>query len=168
MTDEIYEAEVDRGSGRQAGRVVATLIGAAALVAGAFLEWIPGGTGDKLTDKALVQTGFAAQSDLIKAVGGLSILIALVALLGLVDRTGWITRLTGAASLVLFVMFGVQAYRFYGHDLGTAADHLRAGAWLTLGAAVVLLIGGFLGSRVVRVPTTVPASEVRMREDGRV
>lgn len=163
-TGEIYEAEVDRNGrgGHQAGRVLATLLGAGALVVAAFLDWIPGHAGDKLTDKALVQTTFAAQNDLVKAVGGLCILIALVALVGLVDRTGWLTRLAGAASLVVFVMFGVQAYRFYGHDLGTAAGRLQSGAWLTLAAAVVLLLGGFLGARVVRVPTAVEAQRTHV------
>ena len=165
---EIYTAEADRNGGRQAGRVLATLIGAAALVVGAFLGWVPGRTGDELTDKALVQADFAAQHSLVAAVGGVSILIALVALFGLVDRSGWLTRLTGAASLVLFVMFGVQAYRFYGHDFGTAVGDLRPGAWLVLGAAVVLLIGGFLSGGVVRVPPAASVTEVRMRESGRV
>jgi uncharacterized membrane protein len=163
---EIYEAEVDGSTAaRQVGRILATLIGAAALIAGAFMAWVPNRTGDKITDKALVQTDFSGQGDLIKAVGGLSILIALVALVGLVDRTGWLTRLAGASALIVFVMFGVQAYRYYGRNLGTAADNLRAGAWLVLAAAVLLLIGGFLGARVVRVPTAVAASERPARRD---
>ena len=158
-TGEIYEAEIhpEGRRGHQAGRVLATVIGAGALIVGAFLNWIPGHTGDKITDKALVQTTFAVQNDLVKALGGLCILIALIALIGLVDRTGWLTRLAGAASLVMFVLFGVQAFRFYGDNLGTAASHLQAGAWLTLAAAVVLLAGGFLGARVARVPTVVDA-----------
>jgi hypothetical protein len=165
---EIYEAEVDGNTAaRQAGRIIATLIGAAALIGGAFMTWIPNRTGDKITDKALVQTDFTGQGDLMKAVGGLSILIALVALVGLVDRTGWLTRLAGAASLVVFVMFGVQAYRYYGRGLGTVADNLRPGAWLVLAAAAVLLIGGFLGARVVRVPTAVAASERSARRERR-
>lgn len=164
-SSEIYEAELERGQGaRQAGRILATLIGAAALLIGAFADWIPGRTGDKFTDKALVQPDFAGQGDLVKAVGGLCILIALVALVGLVDRTGWLTRLAGATSLVVFVMFGVQAYRFFGNDLGTAADHLRIGAWLVLAGAVVLLIGGFLGAKVVRVPTAVEVEREPKRE----
>lgn len=155
-TGEIYEAEIEHHGrrGRQAGRVLATLVGAAALLVGAFLTWVPGRTGDKLTDRALVQPNFGAQGDLVKAVGGLSILIALVALLGLVDRTGWLTRLAGGAGLVVFVMFGVQAYRFYGHDLGTEADRFGSGTWLVLAGAAVLLFGGFLGARMVRVPVT--------------
>lgn len=153
-TGRIYEAEVRHDSpGRQAARVIATLVGAVLLIVGAFLDWVPFRTGDELTDKALVQADFSAQSNIVEAVGGLCVLIALVALIGLADRTGWLTRLAGAAALVLFVMFAVQAYRFFGHDFGTAVGRLQPGPWLVLSAAVVLLAGGFLGGRAVRVRT---------------
>lgn len=162
----IYEAEVKRDPpGRQAGRVIATLIGASCLIIAAFLDWIPGRAGEELTDKALVQADFSEQQNIVEAVGGLSILIALVALLGLADRSGWITRLAGAASLVLFAMFAVQAYRFYGHDFGTAVSRAQSGPWLVLAAAVVLLVGGFLGTRAVRVPAVIAAPDER--HDGR-
>jgi len=152
-----YQAEVETGGhGRQAWRLLSTLVGAAALVVGAFLDWVASRTGDKLTIKALVQTDFGDRSDIVRTVGGLSILIALVALVGLVDRTGWLTRLAGAAAVVVFVMFAIEAYRFYGSDLGTAVHHLRAGAWLQLGGGFVLLIGGFFGAATVtKVPLAV-------------
>lgn len=151
-TGQIREAEVERDRAvRQAGRVIATLIGATLLIIGAFLDWIPGRAAETLTDKALVQADFGVQDDFVKAVGGLCVLIGLVALIGLADRTGRLTRLAGAAALVLFVMFAIQAYRFYGDAFGTAAGRLGAGAWLVLAGAVVLLVGGFLGARVIKV-----------------
>ena len=159
MVYEAREADVETGGpGRQLGRMLATLVGVALLVVGAFLNWAPSARGDKLTIKALVQPDLAAQSDLAKTVGGLSILIGLVALIGLVDRTGWLTRLTGAAALVVFVLFAIEVYRHVGNDLGTAARDVHVGAWLQLAAGIVLLIGGFFGSRVVvGVPATVEA-----------
>ena len=154
---QVHEAEIETGgAGRQVGRLLATLVGVALLVVGAFLDWAPSRTGDKLTIKALVQTDLAGQGDLVKTVGGLSILIGLVALIGLVDRTGWITRLAGAASLVVFVMFAIEVFRFVGNHLNTAASDVKLGAWLTLAAGIVLLIGGFFGSHVVTgVPATI-------------
>ena len=149
-----YEAEVETGThGHQAVRMFLTLVGSAALIVGAFLDWVVSHAGDKLTIKALVQTDFGGQSDIVKTAGGLSILIALVALVGLVDRTGWLTRLAGAAAVVVFVMFAIEAYRYYGDDFGTTANHLRTGAWLLAGGGVVLLLGGiFASSTVARVP----------------
>jgi hypothetical protein len=149
-----YEAELEAGRhGHQVLRLLLTLLGSAALIVGAFLHWVTFRTGDKLTIKALVQTDFGARSDLVKTVGGLSILIALVALVGLVDRTGWMTRLAGAAAVVVFVMFAIEAYRSYGDDFNTAVNHLRPGAWMLLGGGVVMLLGGIFGSAAVhRVP----------------
>jgi hypothetical protein len=162
MVHEPYDAEVEAGPGHQVGRLLATLIGVALLVVGAFLNWAPSHTGDKLTVKALVQPNFGGESDLVRTVGGFAILIALVALIGLVDRTGWLTRLAGAAALVVFVMFGIEAYRFFGHDLGTAVHDVRVGAWLLLIGGVVLLIGGFFGSRtVVKVPAAMEEPDAR-------
>ena len=161
MTRTAYEAEVETGGpGRQIGRLLATLLGVALLVGGAFLEWAPSHTGDKLNIKALVQPDFAAEADFVRTVGGVGVLIGLVALIGLVDRTGWLTRLAGAAALVVFVLFAIEAYRVFGHDFNTAVGDLRTGAWLLLAGGVVLLIGGFLGARVVHVPAAVEAESL--------
>ena len=157
MVSQIREADIETGgAGRQVFRLFATLAGAALLVVGAFLDWAPSRTGDKLTIKALAQPDLGGQGDIVKTVGGIAILIGLVALIGLVDRTGWITRLSGAASLVLFVLFAIEVFRVVGNHLGTAAGDVRIGAWLALVAGIVLLIGGFFGSHVVAgVPATV-------------
>jgi hypothetical protein len=121
--DEAYQADVETGGpGRHLGRLLATLLGVAVTLVAA---------------------------DIVKTAGGLTVLIALVALVGLVDRTGWLTRLAGTAGLVVFVLFGIQCYRFYGHDLGTAAQHMQPGAWLLLVGGVVLLVAGIFGSHVV-------------------
>lgn len=147
---EAYEAEIETGGpGRQFGRLTATLAGAMALIAAPFLKWTAAHDGDELTLRALVHTDFGAQPDFVKTVGGLSILIGVLALIGLVDRTGWLTRLAGVAALVVSVMFAIQAYRSGG---GFGTPHgTHVGSGLELVGALVLLIGGFLGSRVVRV-----------------
>jgi hypothetical protein len=152
--DEAYTADVETGGpGRHLGRLLATLLGVAVTLVAAFTHWVPGRTGDKLTIKGLVQPDFGASSDIVKTAGGLTVLIALVALVGLVDRTGWLTRLAGTAGLVVFVLFGIQCYRFYGHDLGTAAQHMQPGSWLLLVGGIVLLVAGIFGSHVaVGVP----------------
>ena len=157
MVSQVREADIETGGpGRQVFRLLFTLVGVALLVVGAFLDWAPSRTGEKLGIKALVQPHLTAQGDIVKTVGGLAILIGLVALIGMVDRTGWITRLAGAASLVVFVMFAIEMYRVVGNHLGTAASDARIGAWLTLAAGVVLLIGGLFGAHVVAgVPATV-------------
>jgi hypothetical protein len=151
MEHEAYETGIETGGdGRQAGRLAATVIGALALIAAPFLKWTAARDGDELTLRALVRTDFGAQPDFIKTVGALSILIGLLALIGIADRTGWLTRLAGVAALVVSVTFAIESYRSAGGGFGSPHG-THAGSGLELVGALVLLIGGLLGSRVVRV-----------------
>jgi hypothetical protein len=130
------------------GRLLLTLAGCAAVIVAAFLDWTRGITGTDLSNHALVKMEFFAQSDIVKSVGGISILLGLIALVGLVDRTGWLTRLAGALGIVLFVLLAIEVYR-------SAQHSMQAGAWLALGGSVVLIIAGFLGQEIVEAPTVV-------------
>ena len=167
MARDLQEAEIETTrASHQFGRMIATLIGVAALVVAAFTDWIPGRAADDLTLKSLVRADMQAQSDFLKTAGALTVLIALVALLGLVDRTGWLTRLAGAAALIVFVMFAVQSYRYYGNDLSAAFHHSRTGIWLLLGGGLVLLIGGFFGARITAVQAVVESDrEEHLRDE---
>jgi len=138
------------------GRVLASVLAVIALVVAAFQGWTSFRTGDKLTLHALTGNDFGATNDIVKSVGGLSILIALVAVVALVDPSAWLTRLAGAAAVVVAVMFAVEAYRRYGHDFDTAVHAVRPGFWLELGAGVVLLLAGSFNSRRTAV---IPAAD---------
>ena len=129
------------------GRVLASVLAVVALVVGAFQGWIAFRTGDKLTLHSLTQNNFGATNDIVKSVGGLSILLALIAVVALVDPTAWLTRLAGAAAVVVSVMFAVEAFRHYGHRFDATLHGTRPGLWLELGAGVVLLLAGSFGSR---------------------
>jgi hypothetical protein len=136
-------------AGSDFGRLVFTLVGGAALIIGAFLDWTRNTTGDNLTNHSLVKQEFFTQSDIVKTVGGISILLGLVALVGLVDRTGWLTRLAGALGIVMFVLFAIEVYRSSQHQM-------QIGAWLALGGGIVLVLGGMFGGReVIEAPTVV-------------
>ena len=43
-----------------------------------------------------------------------------------------IATLTGAAAVVVFVMFAIESYRYHGHDFTTAMGDVHTGAWLQL------------------------------------
>jgi hypothetical protein len=147
-------------AGSDLGRLVFSLIGGAALIVGAFLNWTRNVNGDNLSNHALVKIEFFTQSDIVKTVGGISVLLGLVALLGLVDRSGWLTRLAGALGIVLFVLFAIEVYRSSHHQL-------QIGSWMALGGGVVLVLGGMLGSREVVEAPTVVEETVRDPETGR-
>jgi len=124
-------------SGADHGRLLFTILGGAALVVAAFLNWSRGMTGITLSNHSLINTGFLPQTDVVRTVGGLAVVIGLAGMFGLVDRSGWLTRLFGLLGIALFVMFLIQVLR--------SSDHtLQPGAWLALAGGVVMLIGGFM------------------------
>lgn len=128
--------------GAEIGRVLLSLVGGAALIVGAFLTWTRGIKGTDLTNHSLAQIDFATRSDIVATIGGVAIAIGLLAVVGLVDRSGWITRLAGALGVVAFVLFAIEVFRSSVHTI-------QPGAWLALAGGVVLLIGGFLGPREI-------------------
>ena len=146
-----YEVRPDRagrgGYGRVRARLVFTVLGIAALLIGAVLNWEAKLAGNKLTLRSLIQDDFTTRSDVLRTVGAVSALIAVVALLSLLDRSGWLTRLAGLAAVVVFVMFAVQVFRHNGENFAAAYHALRPGAWCQLGAGVLLLLGGLIRYR---------------------
>lgn len=139
--------------GLEAGRLILTLLGAAGLIVGAFLDWSRDTAATRLTARGLIQTDFATRSDIVKTVGGVAILLGLIAVVGLIDRTGWLSRLAGALGIVLFILFTVEVYRSDDHSL-------QAGAWLALAGGIVLIIGGMLAPRTPdELPTVLEERE---------
>ena len=142
-----------------AARIVLTLVGAAGLIIGAFMEWAPGTTGARgskligvdLTGRALVQTTFRDSNSFVSTVGFGMIVLGLLAIVGLAFRSGWLTRLVGAVGVAGFVLFMIEVYR-----ANLSATDVGAGAWMCLGGAVVALIAGFLGTRPAAVAPTAP------------
>lgn len=130
-----------RYAGALGGRIVLTLLGAAGLIVGAFLEWTRGLAGTDLRIRALVTVRFAPSDRFVTTVGFVAIVLGLLAVLGLAGGTGWLTRLAGALGIVAFILFAIQVYRSPG------AVRIGPGAWVALAGAVVALIGGFLGRR---------------------
>ena len=120
--------------------MVCTLVGAAVVVVGAFLHWTRGIAGDGLSNRSLFQVDFAGQADIVKSAGGIAVVIGMLAVLGLVDRTGWLARLAGALSVVLFALFAIEVFR-------SAQHSVQAGAWALVVGGVLLLAGGMFGPR---------------------
>jgi hypothetical protein len=134
-------------------RVLLTLVGAAGLIVGAFMDWIGGTSGVDLDVRSLWESGFDQESETFLAtIGFVAIVLGLLTILGLAPRSGWLTRVAGALGIVLFVLLAIQVYRA---DL-TVQD-IEAGAWIALGGGVVALIGGFFGTRQTVVTTAAPA-----------
>jgi hypothetical protein len=129
-------------------RVALTLVGAAGLIVGAFMEWTGSIDGTKLAMKALWTTSFHATETFVATVGFASIVVGLVAIVGLATGTGWLTRLAGAIAVVGFILFAIEVYR------SSVDDTIGVGAWVALAGAIVTLIAGFFGPQhTITAPT---------------
>jgi hypothetical protein len=144
-----------RPAGTVAIRMFLTLLGAAGLILGSFLDWAGGTAGTDIENKVFWSTN-AGTADFIKSAGVVTIVIGLLALLGLAARTGWLTRLAGALGVVAFVTFVITLYRI--KEPKVDIGDVQIGMWLVLAGAVLALIAGFFGDRTV--VTTAPAAPV--------
>jgi hypothetical protein len=128
-------------------RMVLTLVGAAGMIIGAFLDWFEGITGVDLDIRAFWETTFERQtSTFLETVGFVMIVLGLLAIVGLAPRSGWLTRFAGALAIAGFVLFLIEVYRAD----QTVAD-VQIGAWVALAGGIVALIGGFFGTRTAVV-----------------
>lgn len=164
-------AAVDVGpsAGGLSGRIILTLLGAAAMIVGAFLDWfsfpdaegipagveLPGTAGIEWNWSVLYSTNDPFDASFFTSIGFVSIVLGLLALLGLALRTGWLTRLAGVLAIVIVVLYAITLYRVTEDQLGVA--EIGLGAWVVAAGGLIVLIGGFLGSRRV-VTANVPAA----------
>ncbi len=145
--------EVGPSPGGLTTRLLLTILGAAAMILGAFLEWLNEASGTEITYRVFFSTdATAGESGLIASAGFVLIVLGLLALLGTAFRTGWLTRLAGALGLVALVLLVISTY---GAD-GTVGN-LGPGFWLSALGSLLALIGGFFGSRPRVVATSVRA-----------
>jgi hypothetical protein len=148
-----------RPAGGVAARVALTLIGAAGLIVGSFLHWFTdsGVKSTKIPVKIFWSTNIqSANASFVASAGFVTIVIGLIALLGLAARTGALTRLAGVLGIVAFVLFVITLYRVKQPNL-TIGD-VGVGMWIILAGGVVALVAGFFGSRsVVMTSARAPA-----------
>lgn len=129
-------------------RVGLTLIGAGALIVGSFLEWlaVDGATGRTAEIRAFWSTDVEAVGYFASA-GFLLLLVALVALAGLLSSGGLVTAVMGLVSVAAFAMFW---------STWTGTEDLGIGMWLILAGGVTTLIGGALGLSATRQARPAP------------
>jgi hypothetical protein len=127
--------------GRGIVRVLLSLLGAAGIVVSAFLNWIDGTTGIRLSDRVFFTTTFSRTSIFVATAGFVAIVIGLLALLGLASLNGWPTRLAGALGLAAFILAGISIYRSPAMSL---PQDIQAGLWLLLAGSLVCVIAGMI------------------------
>jgi hypothetical protein len=163
-------APVDVGpsAGGLSMRILLTLLGVALMIGGAFLGWfnfgevppgaqVPGAAGIEISWKIFYDAGVDNPFDasFFTSAGFISIILGLLALLGLALSTGWLTRLAGVLAIVAIVAYAITLYRVEGADLNIG--EIGLGAWFVALGGLIVLIAGFLGNRRV-VTAQVPAA----------
>ena len=128
-------------------RILLTLVGAAGLIIGGFLDWFQGNTGVDLDIRAFWETTFQKQdSTFVATVGFVMIVLGLLAIVGMAPRSGWLTRFAGALAIAGIVLFLIEVYR-----ADQTVTDVQVGASLALFGGIVALIGGFFGTRAAVV-----------------
>jgi hypothetical protein len=149
------------GSG-MAARVIFTLLAAAGLIVGAFLAWFSFGdqevpatiglNGVDVSYSVFYSTDDPFGASFATSAGLVTIVLGVLALLGLVFRTGWLTTLAGVLGIVAFALVLITLFRVEGQDFGI--QNVGLGLWLVLAGGVLGVIGGFFGARARVVSRT--------------
>jgi hypothetical protein len=105
------------------------------MILGAFQDWVRHIPGTEVGAEILVRHVVRHPATVVNSVGFLAIVLGVAAIVGLAT-TGWLTRLSGALGIVLFVLLVVQLYA------GTTQLLPGVGPWLVLVGGVIAVAGG--------------------------
>jgi hypothetical protein len=150
--DQMSEVVTTRASRGTGVRIALTLVGAAAMIVGAFLHWTGSLSATNVSVHGLLNDKIRHSGHFFTDLGLIVIVLGLLALLGVAFSTGWLTRLAGALGIVVVAVFWVQIARAPG------ALQPGPGAWLTLAGSILVVVAGFLGASVVTSAPTSAAS----------
>ena len=125
-------------------RVFFTALGALGLILGAFQPWTRNLDGTDVPWTGLSQDTIEPPNNAMRTLGAVAIALGLLAVLGLADATGRLTRTAGSAGIVGLVLFVIAVERSPVHSV-------QVGVWLALAGSVVCVIAGLKAERI-KVP----------------
>jgi hypothetical protein len=130
-------------------RLILTLVGAAAMIVGAFLEWVKQGEftvkGTKIGYTVFWDTDPSFEPSFLASAGFVMIVIGLITLLGIAMSTGWLSRLGAVLGLIAVALFVITLYRVADAEL--SIGNVGIGIWLILAGSILALVGGFVQQR---------------------
>jgi hypothetical protein len=143
----------ERPGGGMVGRVVFGLVGAAGMIVGPFLPWIAGERGTEIELRALFSTEAGGSAGFLVSAGFAVLVLGVIALIGLLFRSGWLTSLAAGLGLVATILIAIGRFRGEG---GGLAD-LDIGWWVAAVGSLLALIASMFAtrSRVVETRRTV-------------
>jgi hypothetical protein len=122
-------------------RVFFTALGALGLILGAYQPWTRNLDGTDLPWAGLSQDTIDVPDNAMRTLGAVSIALGLLAVLGLADATGRITRSAGSAGIVGLLLFVIQVERSPIHSI-------QIGVWLAMGGSLLCVVAGLKAERI--------------------
>lgn len=122
-------------------RVFFTALGALGLILGAYQPWTRNLDGTDLPWGGLSQDTIDVPDNAMRTLGAVSIALGLLAVLGLADATGRITRSAGSAGIVGLLLFVIQVERSPIHSI-------QIGVWLAMGGSLLCVVAGLKAERI--------------------
>jgi hypothetical protein len=138
----------ERPGGGMAGRLIFGLVGVAGMIIGPFLPWVEGTRGTAIELRALFSSESGEAGFLVSA-GFAVLVLGVIALIGLLFRSGWLTSLAAALGLVATVL--VAVFRFGGE--GGGLSDLDYGWWISAVGSLLALIASMFAARTRVVET---------------
>jgi hypothetical protein len=154
--------DVHPSPGGLATRLVLSVLGAAGMIIGAFLPWFRFGegeappgiglTGIEVSNSVFYSTDDPFGASFVESAGLVAIILGVLALLGMAFRSGWLTSVAGALSIIAFALVLITLYRV--PEAGFDVSNVAIGLWVVLAGGVLALIGGFFGTRPTAIAST--------------
>jgi hypothetical protein len=133
--------------GRGILRALLTVVGVAGIELSAFLAWVGGTDGVRLSDRAFITTTFSSTGLFVQSAGFVAIVVGLIALLGIASLGGWPIRLGGALGLAAFILVLISMARSSAFSL---PKDIGPGLWVLLAGSLVCVIAGMVpATRIV-------------------
>lgn len=143
--EETAHTTMEPATSAIAGRLALTMLGAVGMFVGPFLEWFsPGGMkGVQLPVRTYVRPVFIHEPHVYASAGMVMLALGALAILGLTMSSGWLTRVAGGGGIIALVLYAISLQR----EPGAGVSAAGGGAWLSLGGAIVSLVGGLAATR---------------------
>lgn len=122
-------------------RVFFTALGALGLILGAYQPWTRNLDGTDLPWGGLSQDTINVPDNAMRTLGAVAIALGLLAVFGLADATGRITRSAGSAGIVGLLLFVIQVERSPIHSI-------QIGVWLAMGGSLLCVVAGLKAERI--------------------
>jgi hypothetical protein len=135
--------EERRAGGGLAGRLIFGVVGALGMIVGPFLPWISGQRGTEVEFRALFSSEGGADAGFVASAGFGLLVLGVLALIGLVFRSGWLTSLASAVGLAAMILVAFGRFRGEGGGLGD----LGIGWWIGAVGSLLALIASMFATR---------------------